>query len=81
VSPSDTASRDARSNSIRIPAEFSTDFREEAGGSTMSSIVADLYAAISILDSENQSDLAGRLHALTLEIRERAAIVRARQYS
>lgn len=47
----------------------------------MSSIIADLYAAISILDSENQSDLAGRLHALTLEIRERAATVRARQYS
>jgi hypothetical protein len=47
----------------------------------MGSVVPDLYAVISILDSQNQSDLAGRLHALTLEIRERATKMKSRQYS
>jgi hypothetical protein len=47
----------------------------------MGSVVPDLYAVISILDSQNQSDLAGRLHALTLEIRERATEMKSRQYS
>jgi hypothetical protein len=52
-----------------------------AGPQSMDTVIADLYAVISILDSENQSDLAGRLHALTLEIRERATMARTRQFS
>ncbi len=55
--------------------------REATGAPGMGSVVPDLYAVISILDSQNQSDLAGRLHALTLEIRERAAKIKSRQYS
>jgi hypothetical protein len=54
---------------------------EVTGELELGSSVADLYAVISILDSAGQSDLAGRLHALTLEIRERAAQMNACQYS
>jgi len=55
--------------------------RETTGVPGMGSVVPDLYAVISILDSKNQSDLAGRLHALTLEIRERATEIKSRRYS
>lgn len=55
--------------------------REATGAPGMGSVVPDLYAVISILDSQNQSDLAGRLHALTLEIRERATEMKSRRYS
>ena len=74
----------AQSSSCGKPAvrvALRTNRGEVTVGSTMSSVITDLYAAISVLDSENQSDLAGRLHALTLEIRERAATGQARQYS
>jgi hypothetical protein len=54
---------------------------EVTGVPELGSSVADLYAVISVLDSADQSDLAGRLHALTLEIRERAAQMRICQYS
>jgi hypothetical protein len=37
----------------------------------LGSVIADLYGLISVLDSAEQSDFAGRLHALTLELRER----------
>lgn len=38
---------------------------------TLRSAIADLYAVIAVLDSTQQSGFAGRLHALTLELRER----------
>jgi hypothetical protein len=39
----------------------------------LGSVIADLYGLIAVLDSAQQSDFAGRLHALTLELRERLA--------
>ena len=35
------------------------------------SVIGDLYAVIDTLDSARRYDFAGRLHALTLELRER----------
>ena len=42
-------------------------------GPTLRSAIADLYGVIAVLDSAQQSDFAGRLHALTLELRERVS--------
>ena len=42
-------------------------------GPTLRSAITDLYGVIAVLDSAQQSDFAGRLHALTLELRERVS--------
>ena len=41
-------------------------------------VIADLYGIIGVLDSAQQSDFAGRLHALALEVRERVATEESR---
>jgi hypothetical protein len=77
MSYADVASSDDRASQNGRP----VDPAAMLSGPGRSSIVSELYAVISVLDSENQSDLAGRLHALTLEIRERAAVRGLRKYS
>jgi hypothetical protein len=40
---------------------------------SLQTAIADLYGVIAVLDSAQQSDFAGRLHSLTLELRERVS--------
>jgi hypothetical protein len=46
---------------------------------SLEAAITDLYGVIAVLDSAQQSDFAGRLHSLTLELRERVSYVEREQ--